>query len=605
MDHEALPRCGAFRVPEGAFWRVWAPKVRRVDLVLINGNQRRQQAMIGEGDGYFRHIEANIGDGQRYAFRLDNGPERPDPATLWQPDGPHQPSAVLFPDQFRWSTNHWPPPRRDSLVLYELHVGTFTPEGTFDAIIPRLDALRELGVTGLEIMPVAQFPGNRNWGYDGVHLAAPQNSYGGPHGLQRLVDACHARGLAVILDVVLNHMGPEGNYLHEFGPYFTDRYRTPWGPAFNYDGHGSDPVRQYVLDAIRLWIEDYRLDGLRLDAVQTIFDARPRHLLRDIKETADAAAGRQGRSAFLIAESLQNDVRMVKPPEQGGHGMDAEWHDDFHQAVHAYLTGERHGRYVDFGPARDLVRLFNNTFLLDGRSSQYYGRRWGAPVDGVPGDRFVACVQNHDQVGNRARGERLTALVSPPARRLAASLLLLAPHVPMLFMGEEYGEEQPFQFFCSFGNHRLVESVRQGRRRDYGFQGEVPDPQSENTFTASRLSWSWPEGSERAGLRRLYTDLLTARRQWPALQDFANRKARLLPDGEHGPILELIRGGTVAEAGKTVQAYFNLRPEPQPLPEELVRGKVLFTSEDRAYAGGRREETGRSVLLPYECVVFG
>lgn len=588
-------RCGVLPETDGSVrWRVWAPKARQVELVL-SGPARRAVAMHSEGSGYFTHVEAGISEGQRYAYRLDNGPERPDPCTLWQPDGIHRPSAVVFPQRLTWSVNEWKQPGRNELVIYELHVGTFTAEGTFDAVIPRLDDLRALGVTAIEIMPVAQFPGTRNWGYDGVHPFAPQHSYGGPHGLQRLVDACHARGLAAFLDVVYNHLGPEGNYLHEFGPYFTDRYRTPWGAALNYDGPGSDPVRDFILENVRHWIEDYRFDGLRLDAVQAIFDTRPRHLLAEIKEVADAAAARTGRKAIIIAESLQNDVRVVQAPEQGGQGLDAEWHDDFHHAIHAYLTGERHGKYVDFGAVEDLPRLLEQTYVLDGRYSQYRGRRWGAPAGDMPGNRFVASVQNHDQVGNRARGERLAALLPPAAQRLAASFLLLAPHVPMLFMGEEYGEENPFLFFCAFGDRRLADSVRAGRRRDYGLQGDVPDPLAESTFTASRLSWSWPEGSRQAGLRRLYADLLQARREWPGLRQDGKRAARL----GSGPVLELTRG---ASPDACLTAYFNLTSAAQPL-SIADRRSVLFSSEDMRYAGSRSGADNVQELLPFECLV--
>jgi maltooligosyltrehalose trehalohydrolase len=601
-------RCGAVGRPDGSVrWRVWAPKVRRVELVLFDGGRRRALAMQPHGQGFFVHTEGGVADGQRYAYRLDNGPERPDPATLWQPDGIHAPSAVLFPGRFAWSEDGWRGVPRADLVLYELHVGTFTPAGTFDAVIPRLPALRDLGVTAVELMPVAQFPGPRNWGYDGVHPYAPQNSYGGPHGLQRLVDACHAAGLAVFLDVVYNHLGPEGNYLHEFGPYFTDRHRTPWGPAFNYDGPDAAAVRAFVLDNVRLWVEDYRLDGLRLDATHAMHDAGPVHILRAVKETADAAAARLGRHACIIAESLLNDVRILRPPAESGYGLDAEWNDDFHHAIHAHLTGERQGQYADFGRVADFPKLLERTFLLDGGHSVYRGRPHGAPAGDLAGDRFVVSVQDHDHVGNRARGDRLAALVAAPARRLAASLLLLAPHLPLLFMGEEYGEDHPFLFFCSFGSHRLVERVRQGRRRDYAafMQGEIPDPQAESSFAASRLSWSWPEGSPRAGLRRLYADLLAARRTWPALRDFVHRSARLLPDPQAGPVLELVRG-TGPDPGESVQVLCNLDGRAQPLPPGLARGpRLLFSSEAECYHGGRRDGTPVDSLLAHECVVLG
>jgi maltooligosyltrehalose trehalohydrolase len=597
MDETEALRCGPVPQPDGSVrWRVWAPQAHAVELVLFDG-QHRRASMSAESDGYWTHAEPNVAEGRRYAYRLNNGPERPDPCSPWQPDGVHRPSAVDFPERFAWTDSGWRGVPRQDLVFYELHVGTFTPEGTFDAVIGRLPALRELGVTAVELMPVAQFPGGRNWGYDGVHLFAPQNSYGGPHGLRRLIDAAHAHGLAVFLDVVYNHLGPEGNYTGEFGPYGTDRYRTPWGPAFNFDGPGSDAVRAFVLDNVRHWIGDYHLDGLRLDAVHAMIDTRPKHILAEIKETADAAAARHGRTACVIAESLVNDVRMVLPPSRGGHGLDAEWNEDFHHAVHAYLTGERHGKYVDFGAVGDLPRLLERTFLLDGGTSKFRGRRWGAPVGDVSGDRFVVGVQNHDHVGNRARGERLSALVGP-AVRLAACLALLAPHLPLLFMGEEYGEERPFRFFCSFGDGRLIDNVRRGRRRDYGLQGDVPDPQDEATFSASRLNWSWPEGTQHAGLRRLYRDLLTARREWPALRNFTERTARLLPDAANGPVLELVRAGSL-------RALFNLTDRPQALPNERADGwRALLASEAVRY-GGRREDGPLAELLAHECVVFG
>jgi maltooligosyltrehalose trehalohydrolase len=564
--------------------------------------------MEAEGRGYFR-AAAEVPEGQRYLYRLDGGPERPDPCSLWQPEGVGGPSAVVRSQRFAWTDRGWAGVRQEDLVFYELHVGTFTPQGTFDAVLPRLGQLRELGVTAVELMPVGQFPGTRNWGYDGVLPYAAQDSYGGPHGLQRLVDACHAAGLAVFLDVVYNHLGPEGNYLAEFGPYFTDHYRTPWGPAFNYDGAGSDAVRDYVLGNARMWLEEFHADGLRLDAVHAIYDFAARHILRELEEAAGDVAGRRGFPARVVAESDLNDPRLLLPPERGGYGLDAQWSDDFHHAVHTYLTGERQGYYEDFGKAEELARVLEQPFLYAGRYSPYRDRRHGAPPEGLSGDRFVVCLQNHDQVGNRASGDRLTRLLGTPERqRLAASLLLLSPHLPLLFMGEEYGEDRPFPFFCSFGDAKLVEAVRQGRRREFAafaWQGEVPDPHGEGTFASARLSWSWPEGTPRAGLRRLYSDLLAARRRWPALRDFDGRSARLLPDRESGPVLELVRGGKTAGPGKTAQAYFNLGGQRQRLPEPAPGQAVLFSSESARYGGGRAGLAVARELLPYECVVFG
>ncbi len=608
MGERETRRCGAWgQADDSVRWRVWAPKARAVELVLLDGAGRQTYTMAPAERGYFHLARPDIPDGQRYAYRLDGGPERPDPASLWQPEGVHGPSAVLRPGRFVWSDGAWCGVPREDLVLYELHVGTFTPEGTFDAVIPRLRALRALGVTAVELLPVAQFPGTRNWGYDGVLLYAVQDSYGGPAGLQRLIDACHAEGLAFFLDVVYNHLGPEGNYLQEFGPYFTDHYRTGWGTAWNYDGPGSDAVRDYVLDNVRMWVEEYHADGLRLDAVHAIFDFGARHILSAIKEAAEDSARRVGHTVHLIAESDLNDPRLLLPPERGGYGLDAQWSDDFHHAVHTQLTGERQGYYRDYGGVGDLARVMEQPFLFAGEYSVTRDRQHGAPPVGLTGDRFVIGIQNHDQVGNRARGDRLAALVAPPARRLAAGLMLLAPHVPLLFMGEEYGEDRPFLFFCSFGDPALIQAVREGRRRefaDFGGHDEVPDPQDEATFAASRLSWSWPEEGGRAGLRRLYADLLTARREWPALRDFADRTARVHPEGDGGAVLELVRGGKRAEAGKTVQVFFNLTGQAQPLPVP-VTGEALLSSESGRYGGGRKEGRRVDGLLPFEFVALG
>jgi maltooligosyltrehalose trehalohydrolase len=589
-------------------WRVGAPRAKQVELVLRDGNQHRAVPMRRQERGFFQHSEANVLEGQRYAYRLDGGPERPDPCSLWQPDDVHGPSALVCPARFAWTDHKWQGVPRPDLVFYELHVGTFTSEGTFEAVIPRLSELRELGVTAVEIMPVAQFPGSRNWGYDGVLPYAAQNSYGGPHGLQKLVDACHSAGLAVFLDVVYNHLGPEGNYLAEFGPYFSDRYKTPWGMAINYDGPGCDAVRSFVLDNARMWLEEFHFDGLRLDAVHAIFDFGARHILRDVQEVAEGVAERCGRQIHIIAESDLNDPRLLYPRKQGGLQLSGQWSDDFHHAIHAFLTGEQRGYYQDYGRPRQIADVLQQPFLFAWNYSPFRDRRHGAPPEDLCGDRFVVCLQNHDQVGNRARGDRLPSLLHNPAKqRLASSLLLLSPYLPLIFMGEEYGEENPFPFFCSFGDPQLIEAVRKGRKEEFAElvgQGEVPDPQAEETFASARLSWSWPQGSARAGLRRLYHDLLAARRQWPALRDLETRRARLLPDAENGPVLELFRGP--ANSQQQLRIYFNLSEQPQPLPEDAARGKqVLFSSELSSYCGSREELGAIDRLHPAECVVFG
>jgi len=597
------PLCGAEPLPDGSVrWTLWAPRSRRVDLVLI-GDGRVERPMAALDRGYFTHTEPAVPDGQRYLYRLDTGKERPDPDSRWQPDGVCGPSAVFRPGGFRWTDGGWRGVRREDLVIYELHVGTFTPAGTFEAVIGRLPELKRLGVTAVEIMPVAQFPGGRNWGYDGVFPAAAQNTYGGPRALQRLVDACHAAGLAAILDVVYNHLGPEGSCQREFGAYFSDRHHTPWGDAVNYDGPDSDAVRDGVLHTARTWLEDFHFDGLRLDAVHAICDLGPVHLLRELQAVADGVGARRGWPAHLIAESDLNDPRLLLPPERGGYGLGAQWADDFHHAVHALLTGERHGYYVEYGTPADLAAVMTEPFQRPGRYSPYRRRRHGARADGLTGDRFVVCVQNHDQVGNRARGDRLATLVDPARLRLAASLLLFSPHLPLLFMGEEYGETNPFPFFCSFGYPGLVDAVRKGRREEFAafaWQGEVPDPQAEETFRSATLSWNWEE-PRRAGLRRLYADLLAARRSWPALRDFDHRSARLLSGGQ---VLELIRGGTKAESAKTVTAYFNLTDRAAPLPAAGRGQAVVFRSELVRY-GGTVASPSLEPLRAFECVAVG
>jgi maltooligosyltrehalose trehalohydrolase len=599
------PACGSVPLADGSVrWTVWAPRSEKATLVLLGKDRRVERAMTPTGRGYFTHTEPVVGDGQRYLYRLDTGKERPDPESRWQPDGVCGPSAVFRPGEFAWTDRDWRGVARAELVVYELHVGTFAPEGTFDAVIPRLPELRRLGVTAVEIMPVGQFPGGRNWGYDGVFWGAAQNSYGGPQGLQRLVDACHAHGLAAILDVVYNHLGPEGSYHREFGPYFANRYHTPWGDAVNYDGPDSDAVRDGVLHNARSWLEDFHFDGLRLDAVHAVFDLGPVHLLRELQAVADGVGRRRGWPAHLVAESDLNDPRVLLAPDRGGYGLDAQWADDFHHAAHAFLTGERHAYYSEYGTSADLAVVFNEPFLRPGIHSPYRRRRHGARAGGLSGERFVVCVQNHDQVGNRARGDRLSTLTDPARLRLAASLMLFSPYLPLVFMGEEYGETNPFPFFCSFCYPGLVDAVRKGRKEEFAafaWQGEVPDPQAEETFRSAVLSWNWDD-PKRAGMRRLYAGLLAARRRWPALRDLENRSARILPGGQ---VLELVRGGRSSEPGETLTVYFNLTEQTVPLPARPGVGEaVLFRSDLTRYGGSLRERSAEA-LRPFETAAVG
>ena len=495
---------------------MWAPNADRVDLVIED-----RAVVLATGDrGYHRAVVDGVANGARYAFRLeDGGAERPDPASRLQPDGVHGRSAVVDPAVFE-RHHAWRGLSLEAYVIYELHVGTFSEEGTFDGAIDHLDHLVDLGVTAAEIMPVAQFPGARNWGYDGVQPFAAHTSYGGPEGLARLVTACHRRGLAVVLDVVYNHMGPEGNYLRDFGPYFTDRYTTPWGSAMNLDDSGSDEVRRYFIENALYWLRDVGFDALRLDAVHGIFDMSAKPFLLELSETTAELVQEVGRPLYLIAESDLNDIRVLNPAERGGFGMDAQWSDDFHHSVHALLTGERDGYYRDFGSFEDLETAVRDEFVYAGRYSEHRGRRHGNSAAGMSGSRFVHAIQNHDQVGNRMLGDRLSTVVPPEAARLAAALLLLTPGIPLLFMGEEYGEAAPFPYFVSHGDPELVEAVRQGRRREFasfGWQGEVPDPQAEETFLSAKLRWDSLGEPDHEEMLHLYRELLRLRREVPAL----------------------------------------------------------------------------------------
>lgn len=613
-----FPPQGALRQKDGSvLWCVWAPHARSVALVTWPDGQRAEVEMTFGEWGYFTHRQHAVEDGLRYAYRLDGGSERPDPASRWQPDGVHRPSAVFSPESFSWSDGSWRGIPQEELVIYELHVGTFTSEGTFAAVIDRLGELRELGVTAIEIMPVSQFPGERNWGYDGVHPYAAQNSYGGPRELQRLVDAAHRAGMAVILDVVYNHFGPEGNYVAEFGPYFTDRYHTPWGPAVNYDGPRSDPVRRFAVDNACMWVRDFHVDGLRLDAVQTIYDFGARHILADIQDAVQQVARAARRTVHVIAETNQNDVRLIDSPENGGYGLDGVWSDDFHHSVHALLAGERDGYFVAFGEPEHVAKAYTDVFVYDGCYSPFHRRRFGSPVHDADRMKFVVCLKNHDQVGNRAQGDRPATYLSAAAQRLTCGLLLISPCVPLIFMGEEYGETHPFPFFCSFEDAALVEAVRQGRRRefeelDFQWGADIPDPQSPETFASAVLSWSWLEGSRQGHLRQLYQTLLKARREWPALRDRRHTRTRLVsgPPAESAStppsVLVIERGDD-----PRVTAWANIGHEAVIVEEfGLLRKSLLLTTEDERFGGTAAQElddqsAGRiEQLQPCELALF-
>jgi maltooligosyltrehalose trehalohydrolase len=581
IDDPDLPQAGLTPIDDQTSrWRIWAPKARQVELILGLGADAERLAMEPETRGFFGVTTPTPSEGTRYAYALDGRAPLPDPTSRWQPDGVHAASAVCYTDRFAWDEGGWNGMERAGLVIYELHVGTFTLEGTFESIEPRINDLLELGVTAIELMPVAQFPGVRSWGYDGVHPFAVQNSYGGPEGLKRLIEVCHRAGMAVLLDVVFNHFGPEGNYLPAFGNYLTEKYKTDWGSALNFDDRHCDAVRALVLDNVRMWIKDYRFDGLRLDAADQIYDRSPRHILAEIAEVAHAEAAKRGRPVHIFAETDQNDApRYLRAVDRGGYGLDGHWTDDFHHAVHATLTGESNGYYRDFadGP-RALAKALNSVFVNDGNYSPFRDRRHGAPATEFAGDRFVAFTQNHDQVGNRMKSDRYASSLDSSAVRLAAGILLLSPRLPLLFMGEDYGETNPFPFFSDFHDPDLVKAVRDGRQKEFayfGWQGEVPDPFDPKTRDSAVLSWSWDD-PVRQSLRTLYRELLKLRRESPVLRDFQLPIARLLTDLGLPQVLEMIRE---ARSGEKLAVYFNLGPESCELPDGLVTGLASFRSE--------------------------
>jgi maltooligosyltrehalose trehalohydrolase len=598
MPLTAVKALGAICLPQGGVrFRVWAPACRTVSLQLESPHPAGPLPLRREPEGWFELTLPELGPGARYTYLLDDQRERPDPAARSLPEGVHGPSETVDTSAFAWSDAGWRGVRLPDLVLYELHVGTFTAAGTFDAAIPRLPALRDLGVTAIELMPVASFPGARNWGYDGVGLYAPQRTYGGPAGLQRLIDACHRVGLAVVLDVVYNHFGPEGNYLAEFGPYYTDRYRTPWGQALNYDGPDAAPVRQFVIDNALYWVREYHVDGLRLDAVHGIFDRSPVHILRELNDAVQGEADRLGRRVHLIAESDLNDRRIVAAVSEGGFGLAAQWSDDFHHALHTLLTGERQGYYADFGSLEQLAQAYEASFVYAGQHSAFRGRPHGTPVQDLPPTQFVVCAQNHDQTGNRARGERLTALVDFEALKLAAAAVLLAPYIPLLFMGEEYGEPAPFLFFTDFEDAALREAVRRGRRQEFqafGWTGEVPDPQAPETFQRSKLEWERQFQPPHARLRALYGALLALRRACPLFQPVGPRpQARRLD-----PRVLLLRRSLPDGAASTV--LLNFSPEAASLQVPFASGvwrRLLDTAAER-FGGSGPQTPARAAASP-------
>jgi maltooligosyltrehalose trehalohydrolase len=544
----------------------------------------KERVALHRGDGGWWHADLSPELARAdYAFSVDGGPPLPDPRSPYQPSGVHEFSRPVDHSAFAWRNTQWQPAPLSSAIIYECHIGTFTPAGTFDAAIERLGYLHNLGVTHVELMPVVEFSGVRGWGYDGVDLFAPHHSYGGPDAMKRFVDAAHGHGLGVILDVVYNHLGPEGSYIAKFGPYFTNRYRTPWGDAVNLDDRDSDEVRRFFCDNALMWLRDYRIDGLRIDAVHAIFDASAIHFLEQLGAEVDQLEAEVGRHRIVIAESDLNQPRIVTPREAGGYGLDAQWSDDFHHALHTILTGETNGYLGDFGTIAQLAKCLTRGFVYDGTYSKSRRRTHGRPVLGLSAHRFVVFMQNHDQVGNRAKGERLGHLVTIDQLKISAAILMTSPFIPLLFQGEEWNASSPFQYFTDHQDPALAESVRKGRQAEYAHfvadESEVPDPQAIQTFERSRLDWDERERGDHREIFEWYRRLTALRRCVPDFED-----GRLDPDAvsfdEAAQWISVKRGAAMV--------ICNFAPTPRRilLEQEATQLRIALASKPAARIDG-------------------
>ena len=496
---------------------VWAPQAKSVLLHAYAPNI--QLPLTAQAYGYWYAESNRLQAGQQYRIAIDEN-EYPDPVSRSQPEGVHGPSAIVDL-QFDWTDEDYHPPSLRDLIIYELHVGTFTPNRDFEGVIERLPYLKTLGINAIEIMPVAQFPGERNWGYDGVFSFAVQHSYGGAKDLQKLVDACHREDIAVILDVVYNHFGPEGNYLPAYGPYFTDKYQTPWGQAINYDDAWNNGVRDFVLANVYMWLSDFHIDGLRLDAVHAIKDFSPRHILQEMREVTNKVIQQSGKSHFLIAECDLNDRRYLEPLEKNGLGMDAQWLDEFHHSLRVAAGEKRNGYYSEFEGVKHLTKAYQEAYVFDGGFSPHRQKFFGTSAADLPDHQFIVFSQNHDQIGNRMLGERSGMLYSPEIQRLMATAVMISPYTPMLFMGEEWASKKPFLYFVDHSDPDLIQAVREGRRRefaDFHDEGEIPDPQAQDTFDQSILDWNEKEGGPHRDMLAYYRALISLRKNHPLLQ---------------------------------------------------------------------------------------
>jgi maltooligosyltrehalose trehalohydrolase len=573
-------------------FRLWAPSASSLEVQIGEARYPMRQA----GGGWWSAAVSEAHPGTDYQFLLDEKDALPDPRSESQPEGVHGPSRIVDQTAFDWTDQQWQAPPLASSIIYELHIGTFTEEGTFVAAIERLDYLRDLGVTHIELMPVNEFSGKSGWGYDGVDLFAPHHFYGSPDDLKTLVNTCHEKGLAVLLDVVYNHLGPVGNYLARFGPYFTSAYHTPWGPAVNFDNAGSSEVRRFLIDNALMWLRDYHFDGLRLDAIHAFFDRSAIHFLEFLSDEVKKLAAETGRYLVVIGESDLNNPIVVTSREANGFGLDAQWSDDFHHALHTVLTGERSGYYEGFGSIALLAKTLRRVFAFDGNYSPHRDRFHGRPVNGLPGDRFLAYIQNHDQIGNRAAGERIGHLVSPGKQKIAAALVLTSPNVPMLFQGEEFSASSPFQYFTQHEDQELGRKVSEGRRNEFQAFGwepdDVPDPQEAATFERSKLKWEEIGTGVHGEMLEWYRKLIALRRSSPALKNFHLDQVCVSFD-EKAKWLVISRG--------TLQIVCNFASDRFAIPVNCKPSPILVSEEDFRLRPGLIELPAESVAILKTC----
>lgn len=558
---------------------IWAPHCTRVTLVL----EQKEIELEKEDFGYWRLSSAELQPGEHYRLGLD-GKSFPDIAALAQPDV-HGPSVAVDLDAYSWKDDQWENHHLKDYIIYELHAGTFTSQGTFESIEEKLAHLVDLGITAVELMPVAQFPGERNWGYDGVFPFAVQHSYGGAAGLRKLIDRCHQLGLAVIIDVVYNHLGPEGNYFSNYGPYFTDKYQTPWGNAINFDDSYCDPVRNYFIENALMWYRDFHADALRLDAVHAIKDFSAKHILQELREYTAALMETSGKKHYLIIECDLNDKRFIEPLSDGGYGMDAQWTDEFHHALYVAAGGTKTGYYADFNGVASLAESFAHAYVYHGQYSAHRHKYFGTQAGENPGEQFIVFSQNHDQVGNRMLGERSSMLFSPQMQRLMAAAVMVSPFLPMLFMGEEWASSSPFQYFVSHSDPQLVKSVREGRKaefRDFHGDGQAPDPQSEATFQASKLNWEELSGERHRNMLNYYRALIKLRKQQQALKNPDRKKIKVALD-HHSQVLVVRRW--CSEQELICLLNFSCAAQPVPPEADIHQMQQIFNSADPYWQG--------------------